>query len=293
MDKFILFLSTKRIGSEKQRAFFVQWVKSFLSFSASAQNSDERRKYIDPFLEKMAKTKEDWQVKQAKRSILLYFHSITHAKYKTSEQNIKTNSDWSHAIEQMVHAMRLRHLSHRTEKTYINWMRQFYRHVRGQAPKDLGTRHVTDFLTYLAVDRKVSASTQNQAFSAILFFFRRVLNQEVGELSQSIRARRGRRLPVVLSRSELDRLFNCMHGVTRLIAQLMYGAGLRSNECLQLRVKDIDFNRGCIIVRSGKGNKDRMTLFPERLHDAVRRHLKTVKALHIKDRQAAFKLDPV
>ncbi len=127
MDKFILFLSTKRIGSEKQRAFFVQWVKSFLSFSASAQNSDERRKYIDPFLEKMAKTKEDWQVKQAKRSILLYFHSITHAKYKTSEQNIKTNSDWSHAIEQMVHAMRLRHLSHRTEKTYINWMRQFYR----------------------------------------------------------------------------------------------------------------------------------------------------------------------
>ena len=167
-----------------------------------------------------------------------------------------TDSIWADSIHQMVNAMRLRHLSYRTEQTYLNWMRQFYRYVKGAVPKELGTRHVADFLTYLAVERKVSASTQNQAFCSILFFFRNVLHQEIGEINQALRAKKTRRLPVVLSPDEIRRLFGCMKGVYRLMVELIYGGGLRASECLRLRIKDLDFDRGCLCVRFGKGAAD-------------------------------------
>ena len=183
----------------------------------------------------------------------------------------------------MIVSIRLKHLSHRTEATYINWMRQFYRYMKGSKPSDLKSKHVTDFLTYLAIERKVAKSTQNQAFNAILFFFRHVLKQEIADLWKAVRAKRKQRLPVVLSTGEVLRLLDGMNGTPRLMMQVIYGGGLRSTECVRLRIKDLDFDHGSMIIRAAKGDKDRETLLPEVLVDPLKTHLTKVKTIYQND----------
>jgi integron integrase len=142
---------------------------------------------------------------------------------------------------------------------------------------------INAFLTHLAVKRKVSPSTQNQALSALLFFYQRVLGREIGNLGEIIRARRGKRLPVVLTREEVKMLLAGLHGEKKLMAGLMYGAGLRLMECLRLRVQDIDFTSNQIIVRDGKGFKDRITMLPEKIRVSLLRHLERVRRIHKQD----------
>jgi len=146
---------------------------------------------------------------------------------------------------------------------------------------------VTAFLTHLAVDRKVSPSTQNQALSALLFLYQNVLDQKLGDLD-AVRARRRRKLPVVLSRGEVTQLLGALEGVPRIVATLLYGAGLRLSESLCLRVKDVDFAYHQITVRDGKGGKDRVTMPPSRVEPALHRHLRQIRALHRKDLDAGY-----
>ncbi len=181
-------------------------------------------------------------------------------------------------------AMRLKHMSLKTEQTYIGWMRQFYRRAGAFQPNELTSDHVIDFLTYLAVDRKVSRATQNQAFNALLFFFRHVLMQEIGELWKSMRARRKQRLPVVLSTEEVQQPLENVHGLHRLKLQVIYGGGLRLSECLRLRIKDLDFDRECMVVRASKGDKDRETLLPEVLVFPLKEHLSKIRSIYDRDR---------
>jgi len=141
------------------------------------------------------------------------------------------------------------------------------------------------FLSHLAVDRKVSATTQRVAFNALLFLFRHVLAKEISGLEGAVRARIPRRLPVVLSSQEVLQIFDQMEGTARLMAGIIYGGGLRLQECLQLRVKDVDFERGCLTIRSGKGDKDRQTLLPESLKDDLQRHLLKVREIYEEDRR--------
>ncbi len=179
-------------------------------------------------------------------------------------------------------AIRVRHMSPKTEKAYVHWIRDFILFHDKRHPQEMAEEEVTAFLTHLATHRHVSASTQNQALSALLFLYRHVLDRELGDLD-AVRAKRPKRLPVVLTRSEVLRLLDHLDGVPRLVATLLYGAGLRLQEALSLRVKDLDFSFHEITVRSGKGDKDRVTMLPALLEEPLRRHLSEVRSLHRRD----------
>lgn len=189
-------------------------------------------------------------------------------------------------------ALRVRHYSYRTEITYLSWVRQYILFhnpglSRGEVkrhPRDMGTNEINAFITHLATQKDVAASTQNQAISAILFLYRYVLDLELDEKALiPIRPTKPKRLPTVLSKSEAQRTIAKMDGVYRLMAQLMYGGGLRLMEVLRLRVKDLDFDNRQIIVRDGKGENDRLTVFPDLLRGPLRIQLQTVKAQHDQD----------
>lgn len=180
-------------------------------------------------------------------------------------------------------ALEARHYSPRTRKTYRIWTERFVSVQGGTDPTEWTEVDINRFLTRLAVKEKVSASTQNQALAAVLFLFRSVLNRPVGDLGNVIRARKPERLPVVMTRVEVRAVLDRMSGDRKLAAGLMYGAGLRLNECLGLRVQDIDFERNEILVRNGKGAKDRITMLPESLKTALAEHLVKIKAVHDRD----------
>jgi len=180
-------------------------------------------------------------------------------------------------------ALRTAHYSPRTEAAYAGWVRRFVRFHQLRHPLDLGERDVAAYLTYLATERRVSASTQQQALSALLFLYREVLRRPLGDLGTMLRARAPARIPVVLTRAEVHRVLEELEGVYRLLGMLLYGAGLRVQEALTLRVKDIDFARGEITVRRGKGAKDRMTVLPDAVRAALAAHLEEVNALHERD----------
>ena len=182
-----------------------------------------------------------------------------------------------------VEALETRHYSPRTIQAYTAWLKRFAECHRGKSPRALGEKEINDFLTKLAVSEKVSASTQNQALAALLFFFRYVVNNPVGDLGEVIRAKKPKRLPVVLSREEIRAIFSNLSDEKLLAAKLMYGTGIRLMECLCLRVQDIDFSRNEILIRAGKGGKDRVTMFPDSLKMQLHAHLSVVKNIHEKD----------
>lgn len=184
--------------------------------------------------------------------------------------------------------LRTRHYSIRTEVTYIDWARRFILFHDKRHPQHMGAGEVEAFLTHLAVDRHVSASTQNQAKAAILYLYKQVLGIELPWLDEVVQAKTPRRLPVVLTPTEVRSLLLHMQGTTGLIAQLLYGTGMRLLESLRLRVKDVEFARREIIIREGKGNKDRVTVLPENLMLPLQRQLQKTRAVHDKDLEAGF-----
>src|SRR5438094_4863230 len=177
-------------------------------------------------------------------------------------------------------AIRVRHYSRRTEEAYVNWVRRFVRFCGMKHPLELGERDVERFLTSLAVDGRVSASTQNQALAALVFLYDRALGRPLGLFADVVRAKASKRLPVVLTREEVQAVLGAMSGVPVLVAALLYGSGLRLLEALQLRVKDVDVARREIVVRGGKGDRDRRTMLPAVLISPLLRHLSTVREAH-------------
>ncbi|HXU94461.1 MAG TPA: integron integrase [Gallionella sp.] len=198
------------------------------------------------------------------------------------------SADSPKLLDRMRAEIRTRHYSIRTEEAYLDWARRFILFHNKRHPKEMGADEVQAFLSHLAVERNVAASTQNQAKSALLFLYRDVLHIELPWLDEVIAAKMGKRLPVVLTQTEMRALLNSMSGTMGLVASLLYGTGMRLLEGLRLRVKDVEFERREIIVREGKGNKDRVTVLPENLLLPLQAHLKKVKALHEKDLEAGF-----
>jgi integron integrase len=180
--------------------------------------------------------------------------------------------------------IRMRHYSYRTEVAYSDWVRRFLRFHGMRHPRELGGTHVAEFLSSLANQRHVAASTQNQALAALLFLYKEVLRVELPLVEGVVRARQPRRLPVVLTSGEARELLELMEGTHALMAKLLYGTGMRLSECLGLRVKDVDLVRNHVVVRQGKGAKDRITMFPRTLLGAMTAHLAEVRRIHAGDR---------
>lgn len=189
----------------------------------------------------------------------------------------------SRLLEQMRDAIRVRQYSRSTEANYMQWVRRFILFHGKQHPREMGKESIEQFLTYLAVKRHVSPSTQNQALAAILFLYRQVLEIELPWLDQVVRAKPKRRVPVVLSRQEALALIENCNGEARLPTCMLYGSGLRALECLRLRIGDIDLSRRTVRIHCGKGGKDRITVLPDNLLDALQKHIAHVRSLHERD----------
>ncbi len=186
-------------------------------------------------------------------------------------------------LDQVRDAIRVKHYSIRTEEAYVSWIRRYILFHDKQHPRAMGISEIEAFLTHLAVEQNVAASTQNQALAALLFLYREVLRKDLERPVDSVRAKRPQRLPTVLTPEEVFKVMGFLSGTHQLMAKLLYGSGLRLMECMRLRVKDVDFAQRQIIVRDGKGMKDRVTMLPEVLISSLQEHLRHVKLLHTSD----------
>jgi integron integrase len=186
-------------------------------------------------------------------------------------------------LDQVREAIRTRHYSPKTEKAYVHWIKRFIFFHNKRHPAEMAEAEIASFLSSLASDGHVSASTQNQAFNALLFLYKEVLGKKIGLIDGVVRAKRPLRLPVVLTKEEVKKVIDHMNGAPRLMAILLYGAGLRLMECCCVRIKDIDFSRNEIMVRAGKGDKDRHTMLPGAVRDSLFQHFRDVKLQHDED----------
>jgi len=191
-------------------------------------------------------------------------------------------------LDQLRDAIRLKHYSYSTEKTYVHWAKRYILFHNKRHPVEMGAAEIEAFLTHLAKNEKVSSSTQNQALNALLFLYRNVLQMDIPVQLHALRAKRSAHLPTVLSKDEVMRVLAGMQGLHQMMAQLLYGCGLRLMECLRLRVKDIDFERSQIVVRDGKGEKDRLTMLPVSLVEPLKAQIAFVQMQHTRDLASGF-----
>jgi integron integrase len=191
-------------------------------------------------------------------------------------------------IDQVRHYLRVRHYAIKTEKTYVAWIKRYIYYHGKRHPKDMGVREIEAFLTHLAVNLNVAASTQNQAFNALLFLYKHILRREIKEPINAFRAKRPTLVPTVMTTDETGRLLSAMQGTQQLMAKLIYGSGLRLMECVRLRVKDLDFGLSQVVVRNGKGFKDRVTILPENLQTLMKTQLEYARRLHENDLNKGF-----
>ena len=285
-ENFQTFLLETQNIPESKISFYLLWVSRFHSF-VDGKSSSSTDQLLTAYLDELAKTQESWQVKQAADAVRLFFYyqsGSASGKRKKSPSAKPLSKAWQEIVDKTMKAIRLRHLALTTEKTYLAWLRAFCRYLGDVAPHEVTQQHIRDFLSFQAVERKVSQSTQNQAFNALLFACRHGLDLRLENFNDTIRSKRPKRLPVVLSRQEVFRLFDNLDATSLLMARLIYGCGLRIKECLQLRIKDLDFERGNLMVL-GKGNKYRMTLLPVSLFDELHSQMDFARSLFELDRQ--------
>jgi len=250
MQNFKSYLLAMHIAGPKAVDFYLHWVTRFYRFLNKQPGDTVSQQEMDSYLKHLSKSRESWQVNQAAKAISLYQFFNNRKEGGNGDKTIDSRDQWKIAADDMHKMLRLMHRSYHTERAYLRWLRWFYRFAGGRPPVTLESEDVKDFLTYLAVEQNVSASSQNQAFNAILFLFRHVLDKDIEHIGEAVRAKRKQRLPVVLTRAEVDRLFAQMRGLNLLMARTIYGCGLRLAECVKLRVKDIDIERKAVTVRS-------------------------------------------
>ncbi|MBW2039050.1 MAG: integron integrase [Deltaproteobacteria bacterium] len=285
LKAFEAFLLRKVTLKNNYVPYYVKWVTDcygFLNEPLSTRLSSEHKKN---FLSHMAKRYEDWQIRQADTALRFYDYFLSRNRAAAVEGHSAHGGEWSDLEEKMRAALRLRQRSMSTEKTYLSWLRSFQGWIGEKQPAELQGRDLQDFLSHLAVEKRIAPSTQNQALNAIVFLYRHVLGKNIDNELSAVRARQRRHLPVVLTAREIQSIFDQLAGVSRLMAMLIYGCGLRLQECLRLRIKDIDLEQNVVIVRSGKGAKDRRTVLPEILKDDLIRHMAEVRSLYDQDRR--------
>lgn len=314
--EFRNFLRTYKLARDKDRSALVKAVKEFLKFKQihSKYNDSQVLEIYLTYLQSKDSVNVK-QIRQAKDAVNIYLNQFMEYSSQDgtgetiSDSEAKSNApevpdenkvvdkhpterafpDYVELNRHFGEVLQIRHYSPITQKTYTNWLKRFFRYHKECCKKSTITPpHVKAYLTSLATVEEVGASTQNQAFSAIVLFFREVLGIDLTDIAQSVRARQKKRLPVVLSVEEVALLLSNISKEYLLPLQLLYGSGIRISELLNLRVQDLDFDNQLLSVRGGKGNKDRTTLLPGTLISSLRKHLKKVKDWHIADCKAGF-----
>ncbi len=266
---------------------YARWVSRYLH-SVSTPKALCQHVHINRFREQLGTNAnlKDWQINQAMDAVELFVQDfLPQAHPELVEQDSEPDplQDWYQVQQKVKEAASLRRYAPSTESSYMYWVKQFARFVGNRAPSEVDSNNVRRFLSHLALDKKVSISTQNQAFNALLFLFAHVLKKDYGDLRRTVRPKYKRRLPTVLTRKETKLILDNTKGLEKLICQLIYGSGLRLMECMRLRVKDLDFEQCRITVRSGKGNEDRVTMLPRILVPDLQKHLEKVQNLHNRD----------
>jgi len=285
LDEFKIYLVKERGISENRVKFYVVWVRKFLKRFGNRQESvtDGDIKSFIGMVESWPAI-EDWKIHQAEHAIKLYVKDFSGESVEGG-LDYKSISSWGELEELMRKRMRMRHYVASTERAYIGWLTQFRNFVRHDAPSMLAKDDVERFLTTLAMERRVAASTQNQAFNALLFLYREIIGIDIGDMSKVVRSKKPERLPVIFTKEELVPFFAEFEGTYLLMMQLIYGCGLRGVECVRLRIADVEFNNNRLIVRSAKGNKDRVTILLPELAVKLKEHIERVKLLHDQDLQ--------
>jgi integron integrase len=286
LDGYDGFLRDRSLAQPREQPYMVRWVREFLLF-ARGHGGYTFEQTLDLFLAAVGGRVgiQPWQIQQAADAVRIYRYQYrTPGDGKGGGGNARGYQDDHALLARLGEVIRLRHYARSTEKTYLDWTRRLlaYRRDCGGSGEPTAA-DVKAFLTHLAMVEKVSASTQNQAFCAALLLFREVLRTDLNDIAQTVRARRGHRLPTVLSVAEVRALLAAVEPEFLLMVKLLYGSGLRLMELMLLRVKDLDFDAGLVVVRGGKGDKDRTTLLPASLHGELRAHLATVREWHQAD----------
>lgn len=295
---FAQYLLKKQIIKRGVEKFYVGWVHSFF------QMRDEWSTYpwheqLNFFLEKLnARSNiQDWQIRQAEHAVRLYFTTylpeigVIAPSSSTQQFTFAGGDAKTDLINEFQKVLRLKKYAPRTEEVYLKWTTSYLRYISSlqiQKSEDIysleQTKHlVKEYLAHLACNKKISGSSQNQAFNALLMFFRYVWNYELEDMKHLVRAKVSRRLPTVLSQQEMVQVLSKVDGTQKLILELLYGGGLRALECMRLRLKDIDFDQNLIRVFGGKGDKDRTTLLPQSLQQALKTQIRTAITLHDQD----------
>lgn len=310
--KYEVVLNKREIAISR-RAEYLKWLRYYLDFCAKYPVPDSKSERVRLFSEKLKEKKQSPERQEAAaHAVSLYFEaqktdlprgapSVAHVRAQSapaprrpsrfSEHGyaLKTDSpEWDEIIAQLAAEIKTRHYSRKTLKTYAYWSRQFQWYLRNKQPKDLLPEDVKAYLTYLAVECHVSASTQNQAFNSLLFLFRHILKKDFGDHKDVPRAKKSKYIPVVLSRQEIDAVLKQLSYPYNLVVKLLYGCGLRLFECLKLRVHNFNFDAGILTIHDGKGKKDRTVPIPASIQAELSAQISRVMELHDRDLAANY-----
>ncbi len=302
ISDFCDFLIKRQLVVAGRETFYVFWLRRYFQQEINFKGTGWESK-LPQFLDSLKREPQiaPWQVDQASQAVQLYFNNFLNAQKKSLEQGKnqgeKGKSDWfdgQRVLADLTEWLRIKHYAYKTEKSYLNWCRRFLQYsYECKGKNDEGNICITpelikDFLARLATHGKAAKSTQNQAFSSLLFLCRHVLQIDLKDMEKNLRAKTAKKLPVVLTPIEVKLVLSSVSGTNGLILRLIYSSGMRLSECARLRVKDLDFDQSLIFIRSGKGDKDRSTLLAEQIKSALREHLQRVKQLHQKDLSDGF-----
>jgi len=294
LQPFEDYIRKRNLVDARYLSFYLSWVMRFLRSEFDREHLVERD-LLHCFSDQLARdtSLQDWQRRQAMKAVELYLNVFLREqkngqKSESPRSNVnESDPSAEEALQRMKDLLKLRHYSSRTLQTYTEWVQRYFKYAKIQKLDWREPDAVRSYLSHLAIQQRVASSTQNQAFNSVLFLFREALKTDLPELN-AVRAKRGPKLPVVLTPEEVQQVLACAEGTTRLMLRLTYGGGLRVSETVRLRVQDLDFGNQNLMIRSGKGDKDRATILPESLVADLKAHLQRVRILHEEDLKKGF-----
>lgn len=288
LDSYAQFLKNKKLVPEKNVTYYRLWLRKYMTFTKS-NSIKSRSESFDRFFDFLQQQDniELWQMEQAKNALKIFYGQFLLAEKKSFVKTPLSKRE-NLLLKRLVERLRLKHYSCSTEKTYLNWIKRYLRYCASCSIEAEESQSAKSYMSHLALKQKVAGATQNQAFNALLFLFRWVFEKDLEDIADTARAKKAKRLPVVLSERELITLFSFVPEEQQMQLRLIYGAGLRVSEFCRLRIKDVDFESNCLRVISGKGDKDRATLLPESLKEYLHNQINRVKQIHASDLKSGF-----